>query len=212
MPDRLIGGQRACRRYLQLPFATERRTQAEYVMSNSRSSENFTGERLALPDGDCRLWALRYPHLGNDSGPIRPCEKLGAARLGGGPGSVNFGELHAGSDEPQPDKPNNVLPRAAGFLHDGLRHEATDYRECSRRSKLRVRAFAIKHVGLNQHGRSSQGACGFCCLSSPSTIDCLQLSVLPSVHLTLLAGDFVLSLRHCPECTASAAAGVGSNQ
>jgi hypothetical protein len=32
---------------------------------------------------------------------------------------------------------------------------------------------------LNQHGRSSQGACGFCCFSSPSTIDRLQLSVLP---------------------------------
>jgi len=41
---------------------------------------------------------------------------------------------------------------------------------------------------------------------------CGILSVLPWVHLTFLAGDFALSLRHCPDCTASAAAGVGSNQ
>jgi hypothetical protein len=160
---------------------------------------------VSLPDAVCRLWAPRY------ADPPALC-KARVAELGWDPGSANSGgPSRLMTKPPKPECPTTYCLAQRGLC-------TTDFdRSFGWITKLEtlqlpLRAFAAKHVGLNQHGRTSQGACGFCCLSSPSTIVCLQCSVLPSVHLTLLAGDFVLGFRHCRDWTASAAAGVGSNQ
>jgi hypothetical protein len=81
---------------------------------------------VSLPDAVCRLWAPRY------ADPPALC-KARVAELGWDPGSANFRRAQQAHDEaPKTGMPNNVLSRAAGSLHDGLRqklwmdHEARD--------------------------------------------------------------------------------------
>ena len=120
-----------------------------------------------------------------------------------GPTSVNFGVLPQAHDEaPKPEYPTPFSPRRGGLCMTDF-DTSFGLSRCSRRSSsgpcLRYQACWFEPTRPQLAGR-------ICCLSSPSTIACLQFFVLPSVHLTLLAGDFVVGFRHCREWAASAAA------